>query len=88
LSDHGAWQTAALSSPVEVPAGPALEGEPPAVPPIPNRPRYPDPVRAHWDFGDLPAGTYLLRLEAYRTVGGRILPTHFAYHEIPVTIAR
>jgi hypothetical protein len=88
MATDGAWQTANLTSPVEVAAAPATEGEPPAVPPIPNRPRYPEAVRAHWDFSALPAGQYLLRLEAYRTVDGRILPTHFAYHEIPVTIAR
>lgn len=56
--------------------------------PIPNKPAYPEPVALTWDTAGLPAGQYLLRVEAYRVDGTAILDTHLAYHEIPVTIVR
>src|SRR5262249_19335237 len=97
LTTQGPWTTAALESPVTSASttqgdnGAVVDGLPVSgggVVPVPNLPHYPDPVRARWALGDLPAGEYLLRVEAYRVDGSKILPTHYAYHEIPVTLVR
>ena len=94
---NGEWAMARTTGRVTSRGGEAFDGVKPAegrpllhpdVVPIPNLPAYPEPVAAVWDTTGLPAGQYLLRVEAYRTDGATILGTHHAYHEIPVTLVR
>lgn len=96
-TENGPWTIARTAGTVSNAGGAAfggeavLEGQPVAhadVRPIPNRPAYPEPVVATWDTTGLPAGQYLLRVEAYRVDGTAIVGTHHAYHEIPVTLVR
>ncbi len=96
-TENGPWTLARTAGTVTNAGGAAFggvavaEGQPVAhadVKPIPNKPAYPEPVSLSWDTTGLPAGQYLLRVEAYRADGTTIVGTHYAYHEIPVTLVR
>ena len=96
-TEHGAWAIARTAGAVTNAGGEAFGGTPVGegqpvvhadVAPIPNTPAYPAPVELTWDTTGLAAGQYLLRVEAYRTDGAAIVGTHYAYHEIPVTLVR